>query len=472
MDSVENGFDEISDLLKDDESTLPEDLDLDISVDFVYDNDSSEGHNKFNFHPSEQEQSELSSLSYNFDCHDIPGQCTGKVHSSSTQHGSHSDGLPNNNVVDDQKLQHFPPQGDLYHQDAHNLCGDHVSKTALKMDAESVSHEVLKDACTVPEGVLSVQEYGLEGDTIPHAAIGEKTFLEALEQELNQAEFADSEEEKPGFPVDQIQKIHSPNLHLGDPKSKSGNANDSENSPDACKEVDSVHVDQHEQSREISVPPETSIWTRHITDDHRFSASTGHGDVSSHPNTPDQIYAESEGCSQNGDIPCMNHSLHVSRQNSASSQGSGQRSQHGECSSGKSVATTGNHDRKRSRSLSPRQRNRSSNCKRDCYTNPGNHNMSVPQSHKNFSYTSRSHKRKKHDLAGSSDQRREVTCKDHLLDIDLQRPSCQHEPQERFLKSSSLKRAPPSSSRGNIFYGNNRGRNKSRSRSPPYGRNR
>lgn len=533
--SPENGFDEISDLLKDDESILPEDLDLsfiiskDIAGDYVY--DDSAGIDKFNSHLRERE---LASFSSNLGGYEIPGTCTQNFHSSA-QNRCHNDGLMDANVFYDQKL-HSQPRRDEYYQDAHKLCGNYLGDSTFQMDAESVDDEVLVNVCPMPHG-FPVEDHGLEGEIIDksktplHNETGDRNLSEKLEQEMNLVEFRynEEEEEEHKVSVDQIHKLDAPSLNQGDSESTSENANVSRNSSDASKEVESALVEQHDQernsqvsaspmtSREISASPETSLCAGRITYDHRLSAPNSHNDTL-YPNTPpDQIHSQAEFYEGNGDTPSMNHLVHDGGQKSASSWDLGQRFQQVEGSSGRSIRIPRNHHRKRSRPQSPRQINPSSRCKRDCSTNfqerspyssegrkrpsvkaacfhlsPRSQNTSATEGNRELFYNSSRSCKRKYDLAGSSDQGREVTCKDHLLESSCQKLSFQHESQERSLNRFSSKHAPASprnhhsrhyqrkmdgdvslspAGRWDSCSGYKREHNKSRSRSP-YGGNR
>ncbi|KAL3503510.1 hypothetical protein ACH5RR_037959 [Cinchona calisaya] len=514
--SPENGFDEISDLFKHDESTLPEDLDLsfllnkDIDADCVFDDLEGE----VDFHFSDQGQSELPSLLSNFRYYDHPGPSVENLHSSA-QTGSSSDVLLDTDaavVFSKEKSQIRSPENHQ-HEDAEKLCAGYLRDSASQVDLEIIDDEIPEAVCRHSRVLDSIEDLKLEGEIVdtqdsPCDNIGEETFINVLPQELNQSEFA-SREEKEDVPVQQIEKLHvSPGTYWGDLECKSGNINDSRNSQDGNEDLDSPRIDQPDQERtshfsaspgtagEISVSPETSICAIQVPRDQRFPASYGLQDAINMNIPHDQQCCQAECFDTSEDLPSLDHSLHAGMENCTSSEGSMRRFEHKEASPVKHVYTpqVNHHAVKRSRSQSPvRQRNSSSGYKRDysearlpysrgwckrssetaaySHQSPGSPNICVNQEgHKELSYYSTLRKHK-NDLTRRSDQGKEVTSKDYLPVSGWQNCASRRESRRRFRDSSSSKHVPASLSTHSSQHSSHQKVGKSGSPSPISRRN-
>lgn len=501
--SPENGFDEISNLFKHDESTLSEDLDLsflmnkDVAADYAF--GDLEGEDKFNFCSNEQGHCELPSLLSNFSYYDPPGPPLENLHSSA-RISSSSDFLLDTDagvVLNEENLQMRSPENHQ-HEDTETLCSSYLRDFASQVDLESINSEVPEVFCRQPQVLASTGDPILEGEIVdtpdspPHYNIGEETFSNPQPQELDQSEFTSKKEEEEGVPVDQTEKLC---LSL---ESKSGDLN-SRNSGDGSeelKELDLPHVDQYDQKRtshfsvstgvigEICVSPETSLCAIKVPHDQKLSASHGLQEVLYYNVTHDPKCCKTECFDPREDPLSVNQSLHAAMENCASSKGSPVKHVH--------IAQINHQGVKRSRSQSPvKQTYSSSRYKKDSQTNsearlphfkswsqrssdkaacsyqsPGSPNRCViREAHKERSYycSSSNHK---NELAGTAGRGREVTSKDHLTVTGRQNSAALQESKRVFKDSSSSKCAPASPSNHSLEITSHRKVERSGSPSP------
>ncbi|XP_027127708.2 uncharacterized protein [Coffea arabica] len=505
--SPENGFDEISDLFKHDESTLSEDLGLsflmnkDVAADYAF--GDLEGEDKFNFCFSEQGHCELPSLLSNFRYYDPPGHPLENLHSSA-RISSSSDFLIDTDagvVLNEDNLQMRSPKNHQ-HEDTEKLCSGYLRDFASQVDLESINSEVPEVLCRQPQVLASTGNPILGGEIVDtrdspsHYNIGEETFSNPQHQELDQSEFT-SKKEEGGVPVDQTETLY---LSL---ESESGDFN-SRNSGDGreeLKELDLPHVDQYDQERtshfsvstgvigEICVSPETSLYAIKVPHDQKLSASHGPKDVLYYNVTHDPKCCKAECFDPSEDPLSVNQSLHAAMENCASSKGSPAKHVH--------IAKINDQGVKRSRSQSPvKQTYSSSRCKKDSQTNsearlpqfkswcqrssdkaacsyqsPGSPNRCViREGHKEQSYYSSSSNHK-YELARTGGRGREVTSKDHLSVTSRQNSAALQESRRVFKDSSSSKCAPASPSNHSLEITSRRKVERSGSPSPISRRN-
>ncbi|KAK4439795.1 Glycine-rich RNA-binding protein 8 [Sesamum alatum] len=248
--SPENGYDSINDFLKDDDSALPDDLDVgfivnkDIADDDVY--SDSAVNDKSHLDLSEKEKPELPSPSSSFRHYDVPGSPSEKV-CSYLESGFHHDNLDKRDVVGDREKFQTQYNENLHHDDYEKPSNSYFHDSIFEMDPEPIVPEIQNDDSAHQLELVSVpdpdmQQYILDKPASPaNAEIGEHTYIEAVQNESAQSGCVSRDTDE-GVPMNQKEKLCiSPVSPLRDPET---NSHESINSPCGCKDSARSHFDE------------------------------------------------------------------------------------------------------------------------------------------------------------------------------------------------------------------------------------
>ncbi|KAL2472965.1 serine/arginine repetitive matrix protein 2-like [Forsythia ovata] len=175
--SPKNGYEDIHDFWKDDDSTFPEELDLDfkVSQDIVdsYVHDDLDGDDKYHLDLSDQGQQELPSQY----C-DISG--SPQNFNSPVQSGRPDNVLGDTEVVNEPEKLEIQSNENDHHDDY------------TEVDSESIL-QIQNRISVCPWELVSIQDASLQ-DALdrpmspPHHEIGQEMYIEAVKNELAQSE--------------------------------------------------------------------------------------------------------------------------------------------------------------------------------------------------------------------------------------------------------------------------------------------
>ncbi|KAI3456929.1 hypothetical protein Pfo_013592 [Paulownia fortunei] len=364
--SPENGYDDINDFLRDDDSTFADDLDLDLVVnkdiaeDYVY--SDSAVNDKFHLDLSEQEKRELPSLPSSFRYYDVPGSPSENF-CSYLQSGFHHGTLGERDIVGDPEKFQIQYNENLHHDDTEKLSSSYFHDSIFQMDSESTFHEIQNDVSAHPQELVSMQDanlqYILDKPASPaNNEIGEHAYVEAVQNELAQSECVhrDTDEE---VPVHQIENLcFSPVSHLRDPETKCEKI-ESINSPSRCKEFEPSRFDQRNHGRSLELYKSSNtdreaLGSPNISDSsyqspgiHELPAlQPNHQIVSKSassnkqtPSPPNKRTPSPKECNEGKAVPPQDHNPHAEPLISASSHGLRLISQHLENSPAEHVTT-------------------------------------------------------------------------------------------------------------------------------------
>ncbi|XP_011095397.1 serine/arginine repetitive matrix protein 2-like [Sesamum indicum] len=268
-----NGYDTINDFLKDDDSALPDDLDVgfivnkDIVDDDVY---SDSGVNdKSHLDLSEKEKPEVPSLSSTLRHYDVPGSPSEKVRSY-LESGFHHDTLDKRDSVGDRGKFHTQYNENLHHDDYDRPSSSYFHDSIFEMDPEPILHEKQNDDSDYhqlePVSVQDhdMQQYILDKPASPaNAEIGEHTYVEAVQNESAQSGCVSRDTDE-GVPMHHTEKLCiSPVSPLRDPETNSHKVHELINSSRGCKYLAPSHFDKknHGSSPEPDNAPTKNIET-------------------------------------------------------------------------------------------------------------------------------------------------------------------------------------------------------------------
>lgn len=237
LGSPENGFEELNDLLKDDDSNLAGELGLSFIVNndentsnYGFDNLASS--NDFCVDVNEQGLQAPPSLPSDFPYYDVPGspekfQCP-------PQTGFDSVVLCE--TKDEERLL-SPPKNYYQQEKTEELCGSYLSTSPFQVESETLQHDIIAEVSghllKSPSRQDATQEVVMEDRPVspPHVEMVQETFLDMSAPESAISEFANKlvEEETLDLPAEILHS--SPRSHVDNSETESEHIHHSRNSP-------------------------------------------------------------------------------------------------------------------------------------------------------------------------------------------------------------------------------------------------
>ncbi|CAK9163943.1 unnamed protein product [Ilex paraguariensis] len=349
VDSPEDGFEEISDLLNEDSSILAGEVELNFvankeekAEDYVFDNLASS--NEFHLDMTEQGQQEPPLLPSDFRCYEISG-CHPQNFRSPLQRGFDHDIDLNETkpVCDPERLQF--PSSDNHHQDVtEELCGSYLCTSSFSVQVETVLHDNETGVSAHPLEFLLMEDTNQEEvkdrpASLSHDEKLHEALSETSQNELKKYDFENKEVEE-DVPDLQMEELYSSPISQGvNNETMSGDTYYSKNKPAEGTKLEMSHSRMHnhekntqlsksqQTERQLSVSPDTSHCVYQSPRNKKtLTSKQDLQDVSNSSRPQRQKHFSSPETSDLGkEVPSKDHALRDGRQNPASPRGSRQR---------------------------------------------------------------------------------------------------------------------------------------------------